>query len=460
MKTLEFRLYPTEVQEQQLLAWLEFHRRLWNAALGLMQELDQFTYFDKEAKERAPCCPVPWSYRWRKVDPDDKNSPWERRICSDIRTHERAGLSCPLPQDYRKPRLSSFSYQALTSYFAKKNHPNWPALQACPSTLIRGTLKALATAWSESRGPEPNREPPRFKPRKEKKNPLKTLSDCDCKKSARVDGDWVTLPTLGVMRIRGNAKGRRWPSDRVVCTYRIMREASGWYLLLVGDVPSKALRETSLSVGLDAGVVHDLTTHTGRFIDGPAPLEHHLKRKERLNQRLARQQQGSANYLNTLAKLKRLDERIRRSRKLFAHKMSTYLLRTYGTLVLEDLKLENMVRRPKPKPSEDGQTFLPNNAEAKSVLNRRLLDRGLGQLLGMIEDKANTHNRHGSGGQRTVIRVDPRFTSQRCSACGHTEKGNRPNQKTFSCVNCGFSANADENAAKNILLAGLYRDTV
>ncbi|WP_027460245.1 RNA-guided endonuclease InsQ/TnpB family protein [Deinococcus murrayi] len=52
---------------------------------------------------------------------------------------------------------------------------------------------------------------------------------------------------------------------------------------------------------------------------------------------------------------------------------------------------------------------------------------------------------------RRVIAVDPRDTSQRCHACGHTGKENRVNQATFRCVQCGHTANADHNAAKNIL---------
>ncbi len=49
-----------------------------------------------------------------------------------------------------------------------------------------------------------------------------------------------------------------------------------------------------------------------------------------------------------------------------------------------------------------------------------------------------------------VIPVDPRYTSQMCSQCGHISKSNRPNQSTFSCKSCGFSCNADWNAGLNI----------
>jgi IS605 OrfB family transposase len=46
--------------------------------------------------------------------------------------------------------------------------------------------------------------------------------------------------------------------------------------------------------------------------------------------------------------------------------------------------------------------------------------------------------------------VDPRNTSRTCSVCGHCEKAKRKSQTEFSCQRCGFTLNADENAAINI----------
>ena len=54
-----------------------------------------------------------------------------------------------------------------------------------------------------------------------------------------------------------------------------------------------------------------------------------------------------------------------------------------------------------------------------------------------------------------VVKVDPRYTSQRCSRCGHICKENRPNQAQFSCVNCGYKENADFNASQNLSIKGI-----
>ncbi len=45
-------------------------------------------------------------------------------------------------------------------------------------------------------------------------------------------------------------------------------------------------------------------------------------------------------------------------------------------------------------------------------------------------------------------------TSQKCACCGHTAKENRPSQSQFECLECGYTANADINGARNILAAG------
>ena len=54
-----------------------------------------------------------------------------------------------------------------------------------------------------------------------------------------------------------------------------------------------------------------------------------------------------------------------------------------------------------------------------------------------------------------VVYVDPAYTSQMCSACGHVSKKNRPDQATFCCTSCGFAEHADVNAARNIAVRGV-----
>ncbi len=49
-----------------------------------------------------------------------------------------------------------------------------------------------------------------------------------------------------------------------------------------------------------------------------------------------------------------------------------------------------------------------------------------------------------------IVKVNPKYTSQRCSACGYIHKNNRIAQAEFVCVKCGYAENADYNAARNL----------
>jgi len=81
-------------------------------------------------------------------------------------------------------------------------------------------------------------------------------------------------------------------------------------------------------------------------------------------------------------------------------------------------------------------------------LNRVVLDAAFGEFRRLLEYKGNLYGCE-------VVVVPPHYTSQRCSACGHVEKGNRISQAEFRCLReaCGHEANADLNAAINILAA-------
>ena len=49
-----------------------------------------------------------------------------------------------------------------------------------------------------------------------------------------------------------------------------------------------------------------------------------------------------------------------------------------------------------------------------------------------------------------IEKINPRYTSQRCSKCGFIDQGNRINQADFKCLNCDLTLKADYNAARNI----------
>jgi transposase len=133
--------------------------------------------------------------------------------------------------------------------------------------------------------------------------------------------------------------------------------------------------------------------------------------------------------------------RARDRRKDWVEKTSTDLARRFDVIRVEDLRVAQLTRRPKPKPDpERPGRYLPNRRRAKAGLNRGILANGWGLLVGRLEHKAAGR----------VERINPGYTPQTCSVCGRRASENRESQAVFQCVACGHRANADVNAAVNI----------
>jgi len=429
IKTLEFKLTLNATQAASIDSWIDVQRWVWNRGLGLLKEFETFSAYNKHDKAHAPCCPVPWEYRWEK-DGDR----WVPIPYSRIQQHKRAGYSCPIPQTYRQPELDQDSEYSLTPLFAHNLHIDKPWFRDCPYKLSQGTIKLLATSWKEYR--KGKRKSPRFKRRGENR----TLNNTQ-RGQAKVQCGHIKLPKLGRLRVR--SLENRWPDGVPVKSYRIMKQPSGYYLLLVGDVPCETPKPSTKVAGFDAGVVHILNDDAGHHTDIPSPLKRRLQKIKRLSRKAANQEKGSANQKKTYARLALEHEKVRRDRKAWHHKLSTFAVRKYGAIAVEDLKLANMTRSPKAKPNAEGTGYERNMAAAKAGLNLSLLDAGFGQLYGMIEAKAKANDRE-------FARVPPQFTSQTCNECGEVNKASRLTQSEFVCVGCGHTANADTNAARNI----------
>ena len=146
--------------------------------------------------------------------------------------------------------------------------------------------------------------------------------------------------------------------------------------------------------------------------------------------------------------------KIANQRKDFHHKQARKFADSrYDLLVVEDLRIANMLRRAKPVPDPDkpGQ-YLANGARAKSGLSRSISDAGWGRFVSVLRAKAEEAG-------RTWIEVDPRHTSDGCENCGHAAPENRVTQAAFECQRCSHRAQADEHAARNLLRAGLALHT-
>lgn len=276
------------------------------------------------------------------------------------------------------------------------------------------------------------------------------------------DGDgcrWDSTPHNPVTRVRLQGVGhvkvhQHRPVAGKVKTISVKREGQGrrWYVILTAEqTQPEPLPATGAVVGIDMGVANFLATSDGEFVSNPRHGAKAAAKLEAAQQALARCQRGSKRRRKAVETIARLHRTVRRRRLDHAHKTDLDLVRGYDVVAHEDLKIRNMSKAPAPKPDPDQPgSFLPNGAGAKAGLNRSIADAGWGVFLQILTAKA-------AWAGREVMAVDPRNTSRRCPACGHTAKENRPTQETFHCQACSHTAHADTVGATNVLRAGLAR---
>jgi putative transposase len=178
-------------------------------------------------------------------------------------------------------------------------------------------------------------------------------------------------------------------------------------------------------LGVDLGIVSiavdsEGESHTGAIVD--------RNRKRRSTARKQHQRKGTT---RARRKLKDMAGRQRRFQANQNHRISKRIVAKAKTLGM-GIALENLNGIRGRVETTVGKRF-----------RRQFGNWGFQQLRGFIEYKAR---RDGV----PIVFVDPRHTSRTCSACGHCAKANRKSQGSFVCVHCGYSTNADLNAARNI----------
>ena len=147
---------------------------------------------------------------------------------------------------------------------------------------------------------------------------------------------------------------------------------------------------------------------------------------------------GSNRRKRALARVSHLSAKIARVRRDWQHKASLDIATRFGDVALEDLKIRNMTASANGTIAEPGR-----NVRQKAGLNRAILNQGWQSFETILAYKLEER-----GG--TLTKVDPRYTSQTCSACGCVDRRSRESQARFSCIHCGHEAHADTNAALEI----------
>jgi putative transposase len=207
---------------------------------------------------------------------------------------------------------------------------------------------------------------------------------------------------------------------------RLVRKADGYYCQFIIKAENKeTLEPTGNQIGIDVGLESFLTDSNGNKVENPRLLRKAERKLKRLQRRVSKKVKGSKNRIKARKRLALKHLKIQRQRKDFVVKTARALCQSNDLIVLEDLKIRNMVK---------------NHKLAKSIS-----DASWGLFRIWLEY-------FGSKFGREVLAVNPKFTSQKCSSCNQIVKKSL-STRTHIC-SCGCRLDRDENAAINILNLG------
>ena len=232
---------------------------------------------------------------------------------------------------------------------------------------------------------------------------------------------------------------------------RIRREGSDdhpkWYAHVFYEVPADRVRppapDGALGVDRNCGQATDSDGEVHPLPD-TAKLDANIKRKQRKAAKARERSRAFGQPLSHRARricgqLRKMQRKKKRRREDAAHRHSRRMADSAHTVVLEDLNTKDMTRSAKGTDGNPGR-----QVKQKAGLNRGILASNRSRLERHLDYKAGR-----------VIKVNPAYTSQTCAVCGNMDKENRRTQAHFQCTACGHTANADHNAALNILERGM-----
>src|SRR5215469_3572411 len=182
----------------------------------------------------------------------------------------------------------------------------------------------------------------------------------------------LTLSKIGDIKVRLHR-----PMLGQVKTCTIKRDINHWYVTFSCEVEEEPLPPCEEAVGIDLDLLHFATLSTGETIENPRHYRRGLKRIKLLSQIKDNRKYGSQRRKRAAIALAKAHRKVRNQRKNFHHQLSHRLVKAYGLLAMEDLRILNMTAAPEPKPDpEQDGAYLPNGAAAKAGLNQSILDAG------------------------------------------------------------------------------------
>ena len=283
-----------------------------------------------------------------------------------------------------------------------------------PTNVQRWTLKRLDSAYKDffRRG----NGFPRFR----SYNRWKSFGFAEFS-GIRLNGNILQFNGMGGLRVHFH---RLLQGEIKTCAFR--RDTKGWSVCFRCAIPLKKRQHTGLPIGIDVGLNYFATLSSGEHIPNPRIARRHEKELRRRQRAFARCKKGSNRRQKIKDNLKRVYQKVGNARLDFLHKQSSILTKQYRAIIVEDLKIKNMVKNP--------------------ALAGPIFDAGWAMFINFLSYKAEE-----AGGE--VIKVNPRNTSQVCSGCGDIVR-KKLKERIHSCPSCSLVLDRDHNAALNILSRG------
>ena len=296
------------------------------------------------------------------------------------------------------------------------------------SQVLQDTLRRLEKTFDAFFRRVKNGETPgypRFKPAS------RYDTFCYPQSGFRLEGDKIHLSKIGSCRVRLSRQ-----IEGTIKTCSIKREADGWYVIFaVEENQCRFFPKTGETVGIDVGVENFATLSTGQVVENPEFLREAEAELKTAQRRISRRVNKRSNRRRKAVKLlQKKHQKIGRRRADFHHKTALKIVREFDAMAVEDLNVRGMVK---------------NHHLAKSIS-----DAGWSQFILILTSKAESAG-------RVVIKVNPAYTSQDCSQCGHRVRKTLA-KREHRCDKCGYVAHRDHNSALAIKgragLSGMVSD--
>jgi putative transposase len=243
---------------------------------------------------------------------------------------------------------------------------------------------------------------------------------------ANLSGNILHLSKVGPVQVVLHRPLEGTP--KTVC---IRKSSTGkWYVTFSCEWKPTPLPASPEQVGIDVGLKTFATLSDGQEIANPRFFRSEQKALAKASRRLSKEEKGTPERVKRRKVVARVHERIRWRRDDFSHQHSRTVVNRYGVIAVEDLEVNRM---------------LHNHCLAKSIS-----DGAWSGFRSMIAVKAEWAGRR-------FVAVNPAYTSQTCSACGHRLSPDSRlglSDRVFSCPCCGVHIDRDRNASLNILRLG------